>query len=66
MPEKDYRTPWRRRTGSSVGRGTGQKRAWTQEEDWLILSGKYSDAELSKKLGRIHTAIQVRRCRIKP
>lgn len=60
-----YKENWRRKTGSSAGRGSGSKRSWTQKEDRQVIEHSIPDRDLAEKIGRSVTAIQVRRSRLR-
>ena len=59
---KRYKEKYRTKTGS--GKYEGKKR-WTHEENKLIVTSTLSDVELSKKMERSVTAIQVQRSKLR-
>lgn len=41
------------------------RRAWSSEEDELVLNSPLTDRELAEKMDRSVQAIQIRRCKLK-
>ena len=57
----EYQTKYR----MSHGANEYKRRAWTKEDDELIIAHSISDPELSKQINRSVGAIQARRCKLR-